>query len=166
MGFSAIFQCTYGVHWSNLISSFPLPLQLPAITILPDFGNLIASSVHSDTPVQHVRDVKSEVLTPDFQRCIIIHRHPPPPQRVNLYLLPDWPRASLRLATTIPPFLAVHFLLVLSRKKAWESTAKPSSPWSEHRKRLLWTRGVVAGLAQTLFILCVNSRETVSRGVS
>lgn len=105
MGFSAIFQCTYGVQWSNLVSSFPLPPQLPAITILPDFGNLIASSVHSDTPVQHVCDVKSEVLTPDFQRCIVIHRLLTP-QQANLYLLPDWLRASLMLATPIPPFLA------------------------------------------------------------
>lgn len=70
-----------------------------------DFGNLIAGNVHSDTPVQHVRDVKSEVLTPDFQRCIVIHRLLTP-QQANLYLLPDWLRASLMLATPIPPFLA------------------------------------------------------------
>lgn len=124
MGFSAIFQCTYGVQRSNLVSSFPLPPQLPAI--LPDFGNLIASNVHSDTPVQHVRDVKSEVLTPDFQRCIVIHRLLTP-QQVNLYLLPDWLRASLMLATPIPPFLAIHFLLFPPGRKHGKAQPSPEA---------------------------------------
>lgn len=51
--------------WSLLIH----PPQLLAITILPDFGYLITSSVHQDRPVQRVCNVKSEALTSDFWRC-------------------------------------------------------------------------------------------------